>query len=76
VGYTKPEYGFDGDLIGVISSINEQSPEIALCIASEGAGDSAIVVGYATDETESFLPAPIYLLIKSQKPHQILEKKV
>jgi methionine adenosyltransferase (EC 2.5.1.6) len=75
VGYTKPEYGFDGDLIGVISSINEQSPEIALCIASEGAGDSAIVVGYATDETESFLPAPIYYAHKISKTTSDFRKK-
>lgn len=75
VGYTKPEYGFDGDLIGVISSINEQSPEIALYIDSEGAGDSAIVVGYATKETDSFLPAPIYYANKLSKATADSRKK-
>lgn len=61
VGYTKPEYGFDGDLVQVINSISEQSPEIALSIAGEGAGDSAIVIGYATNETQTLMPFPIYL---------------
>ncbi len=75
VGYTKPDFGFDGDLVGVMNSINEQNPEIALCIASEGAGDSAIVVGYATDETENFLPAPIYYAHKISKITSDFRKK-
>ncbi|NPA52487.1 MAG: methionine adenosyltransferase [Aquificae bacterium] len=56
IGYTKPEYGFDGYSAGVITTVDEQSPEIALGIPSEGAGDTSIVVGYATDETENFMP--------------------
>ncbi len=56
IGYTKPEYGFDGYSAGVITTIDEQSPEIALGIPSEGAGDTSIVVGYATDETENYMP--------------------
>ncbi len=75
VGYTKPEYGFDGDLVGVLNSINEQSPEIALYVASEGAGDSAIVVGYATTETDNFLPAPIYYAHKLSKITSDFRKK-
>ncbi|WP_457638539.1 methionine adenosyltransferase [Persephonella sp.] len=58
IGYTKPEYGFDGYTAGVISTINDQSPEIALGVPSEGAGDTCIVVGYATSETENFMPLP------------------
>ena len=56
IGYTKPEYGFDGYSAGVITTIDEQSPEIALGIPSEGAGDTSIVVGYATNETDNFMP--------------------
>ena len=58
IGYTKPEYGFDGYTAGVISTISDQSPEIALGVPLEGAGDTCIVVGYATSETENFMPLP------------------
>jgi len=56
IGYTKPEYGFDGYTAGVISTISDQSPELALGVPSEGAGDTCIVVGYATSETENYMP--------------------
>lgn len=56
IGYTKPEYGFDGYTAGVITTINDQSPELALGIPSNGAGDSCIVVGYATNETDNYMP--------------------
>ncbi|ACO04648.1 MAG TPA: methionine adenosyltransferase [Persephonella sp.] len=56
IGYTKPEYGFDGYTAGVITTISDQSPELALGIPSGGAGDTCIVVGYATDETENYMP--------------------
>ncbi len=59
VGYTKPELGFDADTCAVITSIDEQSPEIALGISREGAGDTAIVVGYAVREAPNFMPWPI-----------------
>lgn len=68
VGYNKPEYGFDADTSAVITSIEEQSPEIALGISSEGAGDTATVIGYACRETENYMPLPIslaHLLSKS-----------
>lgn len=56
IGYTKPEYGFDGYTAGVITTINDQSPELALGIPSSGAGDSCIVIGYATNETDNYMP--------------------
>jgi len=56
VGYTEPELGFDADTCGIIQTIDEQSPEIALGVSSEGAGDTAIVVGYATREAPNFMP--------------------
>ena len=56
VGYTEPDLGFDADTCGVIQTLDEQSPEIALGISSEGAGDTAIVVGYATREAPNLMP--------------------
>ncbi|WP_457641515.1 methionine adenosyltransferase [Persephonella sp.] len=56
IGYTKPEYGFDGYTAGVITTISDQSPELALGIPTDGAGDTCIVVGYATNETENYMP--------------------
>ncbi len=61
VGYTEPELGFDADTCGVIQTIDEQSPEIALGISAEGAGDTAIVVGYATREAPNLMPWAITL---------------
>lgn len=59
VGYNRPEYGFDADSSAVITSIEEQSPDIVLGISSEGAGDTATVVGYACKDTPNFMPLPI-----------------
>jgi len=59
IGYTRPELGFDADTCAVIQSIDEQSPEIALGMSGEGAGDTAIVVGYATKEAPNLMPWPI-----------------
>jgi methionine adenosyltransferase (EC 2.5.1.6) len=61
VGYNRPELGFDADASAVIISIEEQSPEIVLGLSQEGAGDTAVVVGYACNETESYMPLPITL---------------
>ncbi|MCS7262979.1 MAG: methionine adenosyltransferase [Aquificaceae bacterium] len=60
-GYNRPEYGFDADSSAVITSIEEQSPDIALGISSEGAGDTATVVGYACKDTPNYMPLPISL---------------
>ncbi|MEN3034640.1 MAG: methionine adenosyltransferase [Aquificaceae bacterium] len=61
VGYNRPEYNFDADSSAVLTSIEEQSPDIATGISSDGAGDTATVVGFACDETPSYMPLPIYL---------------
>ncbi len=61
VGYSRAEYGFDADSSAVLTSIEEQSPDIVLGISSEGAGDTATVVGYACTDTENYMPMPISL---------------
>jgi S-adenosylmethionine synthetase len=61
IGYTKPEYGFDYEDCGVITAIQEQSPDIALGVDTGGAGDQGMMFGYATNETEQFMPLPIIM---------------
>ena len=71
IGYTKEEYGFNADTCEVKVMLKKQSEDIALGVNNsleekkgeglgEGAGDQGIIFGYACNETESFLPAPIY----------------
>ncbi len=74
IGYTKPELGFDADTCAVITSIDEQSPEINLGVSREGAGDTAIVVGYAVKETETLMPWPITLAHRITKKLSDLRK--
>lgn len=77
IGYDRAKYGFDGNTCGVLVSIDEQSPDIAMGVdkaleakegnAAEeeiGAGDQGMMFGYATNETESYMPMPAYLANK------------
>lgn len=77
IGYTRAKYGFDADTCGVITSIKEQSPDIALGVDNSvehretgdiadriGAGDQGMMFGFATNETEEYMPMPLTLAHK------------
>ncbi len=64
VGYTDANYGFDSNTCGVLSSIHEQSPDIAMGVDPGGAGDQGMMFGYASNETEELMPMPITLAHK------------
>jgi len=64
VGYTDATYGFDSETCSVISSIHEQSPDIAMGVDPGGAGDQGMMFGYATDENPERMPTPILLAHK------------
>lgn len=80
IGYTRAKYGFDGDTCSVLTSLDEQSPDIALGVNESweiksgedkddlynriGAGDQGIIFGYACDETPELMPLPISLAHK------------
>jgi len=64
VGYTDAGFGFDSQTCSVISSIHEQSPDIAMGVDPGGAGDQGMMFGYATNENEDFMPTPISLAHK------------
>ena len=77
VGYDRESYGFDGNTCGVITAIDEQSPDIAQGVNTayevrsgksgeditnaQGAGDQGMMFGYACDETDDLMPMPIWL---------------
>ena len=61
VGYTRAKYGFDAETCGVVTSIDEQAPDIARGVDIGGAGDSGMVFGFACDETPELMPLPISL---------------
>ena len=64
VGYTQADFGFDCHTCAVISSIDEQSPDIAMGVDPGGAGDQGLMFGYACNETDELMPLPISLAHK------------
>src|SRR5436190_3373854 len=61
IGYTDASYGFDNQTCAVMSTIDRQSPDIAMGVDTGGAGDQGMMFGYASDETPELMPMPIML---------------
>lgn len=68
IGYTKASYRFDSESCGVLSTIHTQSPDIAMGVDRDGAGDQGMMFGYATKETPEFMPMPL------QYSHSLLKE--
>lgn len=69
IGYTDSSMGFDADTCSVMVSLDKQSPDIAMGVDKDGAGDQGLMFGYACDETPELMPMPISLSHKLVAEH-------
>ena len=80
IGYNRAEVGFNGETCAVLSAIGKQSPDIAIGVDKEeeteqGAGDQGMMVGYATNETDALMPAPVLYAHRLMMRQTELRKK-
>lgn len=74
IGYTDASMGFDFETCAVLTSIDQQSPDIALGVDVDGAGDQGMMFGYATDENDAYMPTPIHLAHALTKKLALIRK--